>query len=430
MFFSRMFIRLLLVFVLAVPGVYLANGCSNLVDSDSQILEDDKKSYPAEDSAGDELDEIIFSDFLDQIDSTDVEDRQALVDSFLAEIVASEDYGFPLVHDSLAVYLYTTDDNVVKVPGDHNGWNPDSDPMTNIEGTDLFYRQKIFPRDARLDYKFHSDGTWLLDPRNPRTVVGGYGPNSELVMPDFVDPPEILYYPEIEHGTIDQFTFTSEILGNTRTVRVYMPPDYDGNDNNFPSIYVHDGGEYISLADMDNVLDFCISEQICEPVIAVFVDPVNRNSEYWLNDDFRQMFIEELVPHIDDNYRTINDPERRAVMGASLGGITSVFLAHRHPDIFGMAGGHSSALWIEDEVLINEIEEAEATTNKYYLDVGTFEGNTFLNNNRRLRDIFISHGNEVLYQEWNDGHSWGNWRGHIDDILGFFFGAGINSVEE
>ena len=57
--------------------------------------------------------------------------------------------------------------------------------MTRIGGTDFFYYSKHFELNARLDYKFVADGSWILDPENPHKVYGGYGPNSELAMPPF-----------------------------------------------------------------------------------------------------------------------------------------------------------------------------------------------------------------------------------------------------
>ena len=357
-----------------------------------------------------------FWDFLAQIEATEFDQRQALVDSFMAAI---DTLSKPFTENIFVVYLYQNDQTApVQVPGDHNNWNPEAHVMTWIDSTDLYYLHEVFPADSRLDYKFKIGSNWVLDPLNPRTVTGGFGPNSELVMPDFVDPLEILEYPEIPHGTLLTTTFTSDILNNSRTVRVYLPPSYNSGEN-FPSIYVHDGGEYVSLASMVNVLDYCINHNICEPVIAVFVDPVDRNAEYWLNDDFRRFFVEEMVPYIDGQYNTLNDPARRAMMGCSLGGLTSFFISYEHPEVFGLCAGHSSAFQVENGWMINEMQSGEVKSIEFYFDVGTFE--SLLDDNQQMRDVLESKGYEFLYNEWNDGHSWGNWRGHIDNILQRFF---------
>lgn len=378
---------------------------------------------PTETSEFDE-DPPDWHQFLADIDATIYPNRQAVADSFITMLEDMDDYGFPLVIDTMAVYLYTGSGSI-GVPGDHNGWDPgDGDAqMTTIAGTDLHYLETLYERDARLDYKFVINGSdWILDPRNPRTVSGGYGPNSELAMPDYVDPPEIENYPEIPDGMWDTFSFTSTIMNRTYPVAVYLPVGHDGGDEHYPAIYVHDGGEYRSLGSIGNVLDYCIHHQQIEPVIAVCVTPTNRNDEYWLNVDFKDMFVEELVPHIDASYRTLDEAASRAVMGASLGGVTSAYFAHTHPDVFGYAGGHSSAVWIDDGAFIDQVAADEPTDVVYYLDAGTYEPSIYTSS-EDLKDVLLGKGNVVTWKVWHEGHSWGAWRAHTDDILIAFFAA-------
>ena len=99
---------------------------------------------------------------------------------------------------------------------DFNGWTPTADMMTRITLTDFFYAIKVFEMDARLDYKYYLDGSqYILDPLNPNQVGGSLGPNSELAMPDYVQPPEIQYYPGFDHGTVSFHTITSSVMGQT-----------------------------------------------------------------------------------------------------------------------------------------------------------------------------------------------------------------------
>jgi enterochelin esterase family protein len=174
-----------------------------------------------------------FADFLVQLNSAAPNERQALVDSFLNTVSA-----FPILEqDTLAHFIYQGSANTVTVPGDANGWNPSGSAMTDVYGTDFWYRSEVYEQDARLDYKYVLNGsTWILDPKNPNQVMGGYGPNSELRMPAYVMPPEIEYYPNISHGTYEDTLFYSVNLGNSRTVRVYLPSGYHSNANDYPMI--------------------------------------------------------------------------------------------------------------------------------------------------------------------------------------------------
>src|SRR2546430_5693704 len=95
-----------------------------------------------------------------------------------------------------------------------------------------------------------------------------------------------------------------------------------------------------------------ISEGKLDPFIIVFIDPIERNKEYWANDQFADWMAQTLVPLIDSRYHTRAERNARALMGASLGGTISVWTALRHPDLSARVGGQSSAFQIDDERVI------------------------------------------------------------------------------
>lgn len=365
-----------------------------------------------------------FEDFLAQVNSTPIDQRQALVDSFMDTVPA-----FPLVEqDTLAHFLYQGNATSMTVPGDANAWNISAFPMARIEGTDLWYRTESFERDARLDYKFVLNGSqWILDPRNPNTCTGGFGPNSELAMPEYIRPPEIEYYPDIPHGTLQDTSFFSVNMGNARTIRVYLPPSYSASTDSFGMILFHDGLEYISLANANNVLDYLIHQELIEPLIAVFIPPVNRNAEYagGLQEQFSHFIVDEVIPWIDARFRTIPDPHKRAVLGASNGGNISLWLALHHWEVFGKAAAQSSYIQssISDGYLNGPLLEVQL-----YLDLGTYDIPMLIPLVRNFIPILQARGYVYEYQEYHEGHSWGFWRAHIDDALRMFFPAQPTSV--
>ena len=222
-----------------------------------------------------------FQSFLDRILPAPYLERQAIADSFVAFIAANDSFPF-IEENSIAYYIYTGTANSITVPGDANIWDGTLFPMTHIDGTDFWYRGQIFELDARLDYKFVLNGSdWILDPRNLHQCVGGYGPNSELAMPDYVYPPEIEYNAGIPHGTFHDTVFYSINLSNSRTIRVYTPPSYNPSSSmRYPLILFHDGIEWTTLGYAKNILDNLISENKIDPLVAVFVPPVNRSEEY------------------------------------------------------------------------------------------------------------------------------------------------------
>lgn len=359
-----------------------------------------------------------FQNFIQALNSASSDSvKTKMIDSFM---IVAKTQGIPYVEDTIANFIYRGSGNNVYLSGDFNGWSSSADKLNRVSGTNFFYITKIFERDARLDYKFIVDGNWILDPNNPRTCPGGFGPNSELAMPAYVQPVEIKYYPNIPHGTLRDTTFYSTNLNNSRTIRVYLPPNYEATTDSFPLILMHDGLEYISLASMHNILDYLISENQIEPVIGVFVPPVNRTPEYAGNQmqAFSNFIVNELMPYLRNRYRIKSGAENFAVGGASNGGNISLYLALNFPNVFGNVAAQSSNVISS---ISQGFQNNPKLNLKIYLDIGKYDIAVLIPLVRNLRSILQSKGYEMIYQEFNEGHSWGNWRAHIDDYLKFFF---------
>jgi len=358
-----------------------------------------------------------FQDFLNQVFASPDSVRTALVNTYVAAHPVS-----PILEaDTMAHFYYRGGAATVSVPGDANSWNPNAYLMSRISPTDFWYFSKTFESDARLDYKYVLNGsTWILDPRNPRTVSGGFGPNSELQMPLYIAAPEISFYPGIPHGALYDTVFYSPSLGNSRTVRVYTPPFYSTSLDSFPLVLIHDGLEYVSLANANNVLDYLIQEQRIDPMIAVFVPPVNRTEEYAgsQQNQFTTFIINELMPVIDQRYRTRRDPTQRALLGASNGGNISLWIGYSHPEQFGNIAAQSSNIQTS---ISSGFQSSPLLPLKLYLDLGTYDIPQLIPLVRNFIPILQNKGYPFLYFEYHEGHSWGNWRAHIDNALEFFF---------
>jgi enterochelin esterase family protein len=173
---------------------------------------------------------------------------------------------------------------------------------------------------------------------------------------------------------------------------------------------------------MVNVLDNIIDQGRIPPVIAVFIDPVDRNYEYVLNKDYSRLVTDEVLPFIRENYSISKKPEETAIMGASLGGAISVMMSMDHPEIFGKCGSQSGAFEVNERELIKRVDADPKVQVDFYLDCGTF--GDLLTENRIMSEAMKKKGYEYIYQEFNEGHSWGNWRARINDMLVFFWGTG------
>ncbi len=366
-----------------------------------------------------------FNDFITSVYQAPADEKQALVNAFLQW--ADSTTGIPYIEDSTAYFLYVNGASPqVAVAGDFSDWDPTNQNFTHLTGTNLYYAGYQFENDARLDYKLVVNSSWILDPLNPHTCSGGFGPNSELSMPGYSQPPEIETY-SIPHGSLFSTTFTDTTQDRTRTVRIYTPPGYSEGTQNYRSIYFHDGSEQVDLGFAENVLDFLISWELIPPVIAIFVDPTDRMEEYSYDYDFMAMFVNELVPWIDDQYRTMPEAEYRAVAGVSLGGLTSLLFTIQHPEVFGNCGAYSPAIWFGD--IIEQYEASQVLPVNIYMDAGTYEPSIY-NSSLSLKTVLEDEQWNLSWRTWHEGHSWGAWRAHLDDALIYFWPMVSSSIDD
>jgi len=361
--------------------------------------------------------EAEFADFVETVGKMPVESRQAVLDSFLSVVS-----GYPFVeNDTVAYFLFHGDVNSVTVPGDANDWNLDAFPMTRLAGTDLWYRQVVLEPDARLDYKFVTDGSnWILDPLNPNQVTGGAGPNSELIMPGYLQPRGLLFDSTVLAGVLTEFEIESSYLDNERMIQVYMPTAYEAGSDSFGVALFHDGQEWLGFASAQTVLDNLIAMGRIDPVIGVFVPPVDRNLEYGFDkaDRYESFIVEELMPEIDRRFKTRRNPAYRSTIGVSLGGLISAQIAYRHPDQFGLAAAFSPAFQVENQAILREVLDGSVRAVRFYVDWGTYEP-TIQEVAADMRDGLQERGYDLLWREWHEGHSWGSWRAHLEIALDY-----------
>jgi len=140
------------------------------------------------------------------------------------------------------------------------------------------------------------------------------------------------------------------------------------------------------------------------------------------------IFMQDIIPWVDDRFRTKAGPGNRLVLGASNGGNISLWIAMKHPEVFGKVAAYSSN--IIDEIATT-FAEGPFLNLDIYIDIGTYDIDVLIPMIHNFRDILDNRGYPFIFNEWNDGHSWGNWRAHIDNSLNYFFppacGAGENS---
>lgn len=328
----------------------------------------------------------------------------------------------PIINNNEATFLFWGKPKLrVDLISELSFWATNNNTvMKKVQGENLYHITLHLPENARLEYKFLVDGSWCMDKLNPLKCENGVGDyNSYALMPEYQKVSEIYAREGIKKGSIKEYEFSGKNIEGRRMIYIYLPNEYELNpDKNYPTMYFHDGGDYIHRANAVNTLDNLINDEVIEPIIGVFVNPINRFNEYMYNIKYSKLIVEEIIPNIDSNFRTIKSPESRAIMGASLGGIISFFTAYNFPDAFkNVAGQSSSFLYLEREIsklIMNSHNEFNI-----YMDVGLFE--SLIYSNRRVSKIYKEKQFNFKYQEISEGHTWSNWGNHVRDALMFFW---------
>jgi len=187
--------------------------------------------------------------------------------------------------------------------------------------------------------------------------------------------------------------FASPQLGNSRSVRVYLPRGYDQHpERRYPVVYFFDGqsifdgayGGQFGSWKVDATMTPRTARGEWPEVIGVGIDSLSnqasRGLEYTPPPDFfrgtlgrgdRTMafLIDTVAPFIESNYRVHSDPRHRAVTGSSLGGVMAAYVVWERPDFATTAFCMSPAFWIAGN-LINRFATETPRDVTFYFDAG------------------------------------------------------------
>lgn len=362
-----------------------------------------------------------FEAFLEKVKVAPTEDRNWMVGQYFVNEPPS-----PLMSDTAAIFIYQGSGGSVRITGDLNNWDADGKLyMQRVSGTNLWWHRGDYEPAARLDYTYVIDDVERPDPRNPLTINTGFGVRSVLQMPGYIPPRS--YETAVARGTLTPHQISSENLGQARTFFVYEPPTKIVGQS-LPSVYVHDGGDYLSLAGMQAQLDVLISERAIPPLVAIFVPPIDRQVEYH-SPAYRAFIAQELVPFVQEKYDVDVSAAKTGTMGASLGGLVSLRLGMEYPKVFNLIGSHSGAFSLSQDRTPTMFANLTKQPLKLHLIIGTYETairlpapeGDLLASNRQIAAVLEEKGYAYTYVEYPEGHSWGLWSAHIADTLSYLY---------
>jgi predicted alpha/beta superfamily hydrolase len=223
--------------------------------------------------------------------------------------------------------------------------------------------------------------------------------------------------------------------GRRHAVRVYLPPGYDENTlRRYPVLYMQDGKNLFFGQEafggnewqVDETMDRLDRMNAVRKAIVVGVAPHDRMADYTAPGyaAYGRFLVDVVKPAIDAGFRTRTAAHETVVMGSSLGGVVSLYLAWQHPDVFGGAACLSSTFGYQDD-LFQRIAAEPKRPVRLYLDSGWPRDNFDATN--AMRDLLVHRGfrlgDDLLQFSFPEGvHNEDSWADRIHLPFQFFFG--------
>jgi enterochelin esterase family protein len=204
---------------------------------------------------------------------------------------------------------------------------------------------------------------------------------------------------------------------------IYLPPCYENSvDARFPVLYLLNGQTYnqdqwVRLG-APTIADRLIHSNEANPFIMVFPDDRYWNSA--AGPGFGDRFINDLIPYVDKNYRTLADREHRTLGGLSRGGGWTVELGFEHPELFGALGLHSPATFKDNAPYVEKIIQAipQETRPKLWFDIG--DSDMELTNALTLEEVLTRNDYIHKFYRFAGDHTEKYWSAHVEDYLRWY----------
>ena len=261
--------------------------------------------------------------------------------------------------------------------------------------------------------------------------------------------------------------FESKYVAN-RHIEVWLPPNFESNGSKkYPVIYMHDGQNIFYNRNASQQMDWGIDEiltglihadKIPEVIVVAAWNTPLRIAEYMpqkafdmltkedlaripnirgfqpMSDQYLKFMVEELKPYIDKTYPTLQDRENTAIMGASMGGLISLYAIIEYPDIFGYAGCMSTHFPIGNGIVLDYMKEylPAPDFHKIYFDYGTKTLDAQYEPYQKKADKIMKENGWEENVNWitkkfeGHEHSEKAWRSRVHIPLLFFFGTEEN----
>ena len=317
------------------------------------------------------------------------------------------------------------------------GPSPRADAMDMTKDANGVWSITIGPLAPDMyGYDFILDGVNILDPTNaysgPGTVrsvwAGDPGTWSDVNAWSYVTVPgpEADFFADaaVPHGAVATVRYYSTLAQKERMMEVYTPPGYNHDNRGYPVLYIlHGAGgnetDWIVNMRANFILDNLIAQKKIVPMILVSPNGYVQGLPITA---FPEELLGNIVPYIEENYRTAPGRNNRALAGLSLGGAWTTWTHFANPGVFAYVGVFSSGFAptsvFPADLLANP--DINKLTKLLWIASGDQTDITYNFTLSTLAMLDQYHVNYTFVQG-TGGHIWGQWRHNLNDFAPLLF---------
>jgi enterochelin esterase family protein len=221
-------------------------------------------------------------------------------------------------------------------------------------------------------------------------------------MPETMPSPFSMRRAEVRGGTLRRHRVDADYLQDDGERDVYL---YKPHTNKpVPLLIVYDGFDYLHRAKLATIVDNLIAEKRIHPIALAFLQNgrSRRSVEYFCSDATIHWLDQEVLPLAREHLRLLDTEEHPgayAVLGASAGGLMSMYTGFRMPEIFGKVICQSGLFGLDgrDFAVVDLARYGHAPDLKIWMDIGTLD--ELLEDNRRMVALLIRSNTTSPYRE-------------------------------
>ena len=327
-----------------------------------------------------------------------------------------------LPDNSVVFQIYAPEAKSVAVAGDL----PWDKPAKFVKEENGVWKGRISAMTEGLyRYRFIVDGVSVYDPKAPSAS------ETSALLSVAPEGDEFFAMKNVPHGAVAERYYWSQTLGTMRRMHVWTPAGYEKTAEKLPVLYlVHGGGDtdnsWPGVGAAGFILDNLMAEGKMKPMVVVMPNGTiempdgNFMGEVPL---FAQDMITDIIPFIEANYNVYTDQDHRAMAGLSMGGMETLEVTLKHPEMFSYVWVLSSSFAPGNKEVYEyergRLKKEAARYNRNFKELVFTQGgpsDIAYNNCKETLKLFDEAGVKYEYHEVSGGHSWEAWRQNLHDL--------------